>query len=42
MRAFVMDPIQQAIKLSAFGVPLFVSAMMVSAWALRAMQGEAA
>lgn len=42
MRSFLADPIAQAIKLSAFGVPLFVSAMMVSAWALRAMQGEAA
>jgi len=42
MRAFVADPLAQAIKLSAFGVPLFVSAMIVSAWALRAMQGGVA
>ena len=35
MNKFIKHPSQQAIKLSAFGVPLFVAGMMVSAWALR-------
>ena len=34
MLAFVRQPIQKALMLSAFGVPLYVSGMMVSAWAL--------
>jgi chlorophyll/bacteriochlorophyll a synthase len=35
MRRFVRDPIKQALLLSAFGVPLYVSGMMVSAFGLR-------
>ena len=35
MARFVKQPTQQALRLSAFGVPLFVAGMMVSAWALR-------
>ena len=35
MLKFVAQPTQQALRLSAFGVPLFVAGMMVSAWALR-------
>lgn len=35
MIKFVQQPTQQALRLSAFGVPLFVAGMMVSAWALR-------
>jgi chlorophyll synthase len=35
MRAFLRQPIARALSLSAFGVPLFVSGMMVSAWGLR-------
>jgi chlorophyll synthase len=35
MAQFVKQPTQQALRLSAFGVPLFVAGMMVSAWALR-------
>ena len=34
MRSFVQQPIEKALMLSAFGVPLYVSGMMVSAWAL--------
>lgn len=34
MLSFVRQPIQKALMLSAFGVPLYVSGMMVSAWAL--------
>jgi chlorophyll synthase len=40
MKLFVANPIRHAITLSAWGVPMFVSGMMVSAWALRALQGE--
>jgi len=29
------NPIDKALQMSAFGVPLFVSGMMVSAWGLR-------
>ena len=35
MAQFVKHPAKQALRLSAFGVPLFVAGMMVSAWALR-------
>jgi chlorophyll synthase len=34
MRTFVQSPKEKALMLSAFGVPLYVSGMMVSAWAL--------
>jgi chlorophyll synthase len=34
MQRFVRQPKEKALMLSAFGVPLYVSAMMVSAWAL--------
>jgi chlorophyll synthase len=34
MRIFVRSPKEKALLLSAFGVPLYVSGMMVSAWAL--------
>ena len=34
MRTFVHQPREKALMLSAFGVPLYVSGMMVSAWAL--------
>jgi chlorophyll synthase len=35
MLRFVRAPIAKALLLSAFGVPLYVSGMMVSAWGLR-------
>jgi chlorophyll synthase len=41
MIRFVQSPVEKALSVSAFGVPLFVSGMMVSAWALRALEGEA-
>ena len=34
MQRFVRAPVEKALMLSAFGVPLYVSGMMVSAWAL--------
>ncbi len=34
MRRFIQQPKDKALMLSAFGVPLYVSGMMVSAWAL--------
>ena len=34
MQRFVRQPREKALMLSAFGVPLYVSGMMVSAWAL--------
>jgi len=37
MRYFLQDPIQRALFLSGFGVPLFVSGMMVSAFAARSL-----
>ena len=40
MSRFIEQPIEKALSVSAFGVPLFVSGMMVSAWALRGLQGE--
>jgi chlorophyll synthase len=32
---FLKNPIERALYVSAFGVPIFVSGMMVSAWGLR-------
>jgi len=37
MQKFVKSPVDRALSVSAFGVPLFVSGMMVSAYALRSM-----
>ncbi len=37
MQKFVKSPVDRALSVSAFGVPLFVSGMMVSAFALRSM-----
>lgn len=42
MLAFVRQPIEKALMLSAFGVPLYVSGMMVSAWALHFLHRVAA
>lgn len=41
MRRFLADPLRQALWYSGFGVPVFVSGMMVSAFALRAAAGAA-
>ena len=38
MFRFLRQPVERALHLSAFGVPLFVSGMMVSAWGLRQLQ----
>lgn len=35
MFRFMQQPVERALLVSAFGVPLFVSGMMVSAWGLR-------
>ena len=35
MARFLRQPVERALSVSAFGVPLFVSGMMVSAWGLR-------
>ena len=35
MHRFIQSPVEKALSVSAFGVPLFVAGMMVSAWALR-------
>lgn len=37
MRTFIGQPKEKALMLSAFGVPLYVSGMMVSAWALHSL-----
>jgi chlorophyll synthase len=37
MYQFVKNPVAKALQVSAFGVPLYVSGMMVSAFALRDM-----
>jgi chlorophyll synthase len=37
MLKFLRQPVERALHVSAFGVPLFVSGMMVSAWGLRQM-----
>jgi chlorophyll synthase len=42
MHRFLQAPVERALMLSGFGVPLYVSGMMVSAWALRASQGVTA
>ena len=42
MRRFLTDPVRHALWYSGFGVPLFVSGMMVSAFALRGLAGAAA
>lgn len=39
MRRFLASPIERALWYSGFGVPLFVSGMMVSAFALRGLGG---
>lgn len=39
MRRFLADPVGRALWYSGFGVPLYVSGMMVSAFALRALAG---
>jgi chlorophyll synthase len=41
MARFLKDPIKQALFYSGFGVPLFVSGMMVSAFALRSLVSAA-
>ena len=38
MRRFLQQPVERALSVSAFGVPLYVSGMMVSAWGLRQLQ----
>lgn len=38
MFRFLQQPVERALSVSAFGVPLFVSGMMVSAWGLRQLQ----
>ena len=42
MRRFLRDPVRHALWYSGFGVPLFVSGMMVSAFALRGLAQMAA
>ena len=42
MSRFVAAPVERALWYSGFGVPLFVSGMMVSAFALRGMTGAGA
>jgi chlorophyll synthase len=39
MQIFVASPVERALKLSAFGVPLLVTGMMIAAFALRATGG---
>ena len=39
MKQFMASPVERALKLSAFGVPLLVSGMMVAAFALRSLGG---
>ncbi len=41
MRWFLREPIKRALYLSAFGVPFYVSGMMISAFAMRAVIGGA-
>jgi len=38
MLKFLQQPVARALHVSAFGVPLFVTGMMVSAWGLRQLQ----
>ena len=42
MKRFLADPVRHALWYSGFGVPLFVTGMMVSAFALRGLAGAAA
>ena len=37
MRRFVAAPVERALQLSAFGVPLLVTGMMIAAFALRSL-----
>jgi chlorophyll synthase len=39
MRAFVARPVERALQYSGFGVPLYVTGMMTSAFALRSLAG---
>jgi len=39
MLRFIQSPVEKALSVSAFGVPLYVAGMMVSAWALRLGHG---
>ncbi len=39
MQRFMAQPVERALSLSALGVPLYVSGMMVSAWGLRSLGG---
>ena len=41
MLRFIQSPVEKALSVSAFGVPLFVSGMMVSAGSLRGLQEAA-
>jgi chlorophyll synthase len=41
MLRFVQQPVERALSVSAFGVPLFVCGMMVSAWSLRGIEATA-
>ena len=41
MHRFIQSPVEKALSVSVFGVPLFVAGMMVSAWALRLGYGVA-
>ncbi len=41
MRRFIASPVERALSVSAFGVPMYVTGMMVSAWALRLGYGLA-
>ncbi len=38
MAKFLRQPVERALHVSAFGVPMFVTGMMVSAWGLRQIQ----
>ena len=38
MQKFLQHPVERALRVSAFGVPMFVTGMMVSAWGLRQLQ----
>jgi chlorophyll synthase len=40
MAKFLRQPVERALHVSAFGVPMFVSGMMVSAWGLRQLQQQ--
>jgi chlorophyll synthase len=40
MAKFLREPVERALYVSAFDVPLFVSGMMVSAWGLRQLHQQ--